>query len=98
MSDLVVIVPSRGRPHTMAEMARAFDETCTAGTRLVFAIDDDDPTRMDYMADEESRCAGTFFGSGFCTSALVTFRGCKSGMWDRSPWMSKVATPACTAF
>lgn len=39
MSDLVVIVPSRGRPQAVAELAAAFAETCTASTGLVFAID-----------------------------------------------------------
>lgn len=39
MSDLVVIVPSRGRPGAVAELAAAFRETCTASTCLVFAMD-----------------------------------------------------------
>lgn len=50
MADLVVIVPSRGRPHTVAGMAEAFERTCTADTRLWFAVDDDDPTVEGYMA------------------------------------------------
>lgn len=49
MADLVVIVPSRGRPHTVAEMAEAFEQTCTADTELVFAIDADDPMRTVYL-------------------------------------------------
>src|SRR5690606_33146170 len=48
MSGLVVIVPSRGRPHAVGEMAEAFEATCTAETELVFAIDEDDPTRDGY--------------------------------------------------
>lgn len=52
MSDLVVIVPSRGRPHTVAEMAEAFDATCTADTWLCFAVDQDDPTADDYRCDD----------------------------------------------
>lgn len=43
MSDLVVIVPSRGRPNAVAELADAFVETCTAGTALIVAVDGDDP-------------------------------------------------------
>jgi hypothetical protein len=50
MIDLLVIVPSRGRPATIAALTEAFDNTCTASTRLVFAIDDDDPTAADYAA------------------------------------------------
>lgn len=49
MADLVVIVPSRGRPESAVEMAAAFRETCTGDTQLIFAIDEDDPTRNDYL-------------------------------------------------
>jgi len=48
MADLVVIVPSRGRPQAARELAQAFVETCTADTRLVFAVDDDDPDLPGY--------------------------------------------------
>jgi hypothetical protein len=48
MTDLVVVVPSRGRPRRAGELVRAFEQTCTADTCLVFALDDDDPTRHDY--------------------------------------------------
>lgn len=48
MPDLVVIVPSRGRPEAARELAEAFAETCTADTRLVVAVDESDPTRSDY--------------------------------------------------
>lgn len=44
MADLVVIVPSRGRPTAAAELQTAFAETCTADTFLLFAVNDDDPT------------------------------------------------------
>jgi hypothetical protein len=43
MTDLLVIVPSRGRPAAVPALAAAFRETCTAETRLVFAVDHDDP-------------------------------------------------------
>lgn len=49
MADLVVIVPSRGRPHAVAEMAKAFKQTCTANTQLVFAVDTDDPEGQAYF-------------------------------------------------
>lgn len=48
MTDLVVIVPSRGRPHAAADLAAAFVET-KATSRLVFAVDEDDPTRNQYL-------------------------------------------------
>jgi hypothetical protein len=49
MADLVVIVPSRGRPEAAAELVETFRETCTADTRLVFAVDDDDPSLPGYL-------------------------------------------------
>lgn len=52
MNELVVIVPSRGRPHAVAELVQAFRETCTMQTTLVVAIDDDDPKYIGYMAFE----------------------------------------------
>jgi hypothetical protein len=48
MADLVVIVPSRGRPVAARELAASFAETCTADTRLVFALDSDDPELSAY--------------------------------------------------
>lgn len=48
MADLVVIVPSRGRPEATDEVAEAFADTCTADTALIFAIDGDDPMCRDY--------------------------------------------------
>ncbi len=44
MADLVVIVPSRGRPEAAAALVQHFKNTCMADTRLVFAVDDDDPS------------------------------------------------------
>jgi hypothetical protein len=48
MTDLVVIVPSRGRPGAAVELATAFTETLSTA-RLVFAVDEDDPTRNGYL-------------------------------------------------
>jgi hypothetical protein len=42
MPDLVVIVPTRGRPEAAAALAEAFRETCAADTTLVLALDEDD--------------------------------------------------------
>lgn len=49
MADLVVIVPSRGRPEAAAALVQAFNATRTADTLLIFAVDDDDPTRDEYV-------------------------------------------------
>jgi hypothetical protein len=51
MADLVVIVPSRGRPEAAAEVAEAFEVTCTADTKLVVALDDNDPKIDEYVDD-----------------------------------------------
>jgi len=48
MADLVVVVPSRGRPEQAHSLLVAFKATCTADTQLVFAVDDNDPTADDY--------------------------------------------------
>lgn len=47
--ELIVIVPSRGRPAAAAELVSAFRDTCTASTRLVLAIDEDDQSGPDYI-------------------------------------------------
>lgn len=48
MADLVVIVPSRGRPAAARELAETFEATCTADTLLVLAVDSDDETLPEY--------------------------------------------------
>jgi hypothetical protein len=47
MTDLVVIVPSRGRPQAAAELIEAFRQTRTTA-HLRFAVDEDDPAREEY--------------------------------------------------
>jgi hypothetical protein len=48
MDSLTVIVPSRGRPHTVADLAETFRDTCTERTWLLFAVDEDDPEHQAY--------------------------------------------------
>lgn len=48
MTDFVMVVPTRGRPHTVAELAKAFTSSCTGQTRLLIAVDDDDPEMSAY--------------------------------------------------
>jgi hypothetical protein len=43
VSDLTVLVPTRGRPHNAARLQQAFAATCRADTRLIFGVDVDDP-------------------------------------------------------
>ena len=49
MTALTVIVPSHGRPAAAVEVVAAFRETCIAATRLVFAVDADDPQLEEYL-------------------------------------------------
>jgi glycosyltransferase involved in cell wall biosynthesis len=50
MPDLVVVVPSRGRPKAVAELAEQCAKTCTADTVLLVVVDSDDPTLPEYQA------------------------------------------------
>lgn len=48
MSDLLVIVPSRGRPEEADALVHAWLDTSTADTRLRFVVDDDDVRLPEY--------------------------------------------------
>ena len=49
MVDLVVLIPSRGRPDTAVPIVDSFAETCvTTDTLLVFVVDESDPTLPAY--------------------------------------------------
>ncbi|MCM8552318.1 hypothetical protein [Streptomyces sp. STCH 565 A] len=45
--DLLVIIPTRGRPHTVPEIMAAWDETA-ATAHVLFAVDTDDPELAAY--------------------------------------------------
>lgn len=47
-ADLMMLVPSRGRPQAARELAQTFMSTSTANTVLVFVVDEDDPTLPEY--------------------------------------------------
>lgn len=49
--ELVIVVPSRGRPHAVAELRLEFTATCTARTALLPVVDADDATRNEYPAE-----------------------------------------------
>jgi len=48
MPDLVVVIPTRGRPQTVGPIMESFRETCREDTHLIFAVDGDDPTIETY--------------------------------------------------
>lgn len=43
MADMVVLVPSRGRPGNVGRLLEACAKTCRADTRVAFGFDEDDP-------------------------------------------------------
>lgn len=53
MGDLALIVPSRGRPHNIARLLDAMNQTCRADTRLIVGVDDDDPCLDEYRSFNE---------------------------------------------
>jgi hypothetical protein len=55
--ELIVVVPSRGRPHNIAELVASWDRTRTADSHLWVIVDDDDPQLDGYhrVAAESAR-------------------------------------------
>jgi hypothetical protein len=49
MNDLLVIVPSRGRPQNVKRLIEAMGQTCTADTTLLLGLDRDDRCKTDYL-------------------------------------------------
>ena len=45
---LVVIIPSRGRPHSIADLAKAFNDTTHQDTKIWITVDSDDPDLNKY--------------------------------------------------
>lgn len=50
MTDLAVLVPSRGRPHNVARLISACKRTCAGDVLLAFGFDEDDPALADNLA------------------------------------------------
>lgn len=48
MRDLIIIVPTRDRPHAVAELAATFQHTTEANTSLWLAVDSDDAHLNEY--------------------------------------------------
>ncbi len=42
MIDLIIVVPTRERPHQLAPMMQAFEQTCRALTKVFFVVDGQD--------------------------------------------------------
>lgn len=50
MSELLYLVPSRGRPGNAQDLIKAWFQTMAADTKLLFLLDDDDPKLDEYLA------------------------------------------------
>lgn len=48
MRDLLLVVPSRGRPHNVERLTRTLTGTCRASTDVLFGLDEDDPALGGY--------------------------------------------------
>lgn len=48
MKDLLMVIPSRGRPHNIVRLWETMAATCKGDTTLLVGLDDDDPTRAAY--------------------------------------------------
>jgi hypothetical protein len=51
MAEFIMIVPTRGRPQAVRQLAEAFSVTCTVDTQLLIAVDDDDPDLDGYQEE-----------------------------------------------
>jgi hypothetical protein len=50
MKDLLLVVPSRGRPGNIKRLFDAMQATCRGDTSIIVGLDDDDPSLSDYLA------------------------------------------------
>ena len=57
MTDLAILVPSRGRPANVARLVEACTKTCRTDYRLTFGFDEDDPELIENI-DAASGYAG----------------------------------------
>lgn len=85
MTDLVVIVPSRGRPGAAWALAQVFQQTCTGDTALIFSLDEDDPTRGDYPRVHELGMPGGL-GIGPSKSMVEALNMCAVGQLASNPF------------
>lgn len=49
MSEMTILVPSRGRPENIIRLMDAWSKTTTRNTRLLVLVDDDDPKLDEYL-------------------------------------------------
>lgn len=70
MSDLTIVVPSRGRPDNIHRLIKAFYGTTVLDTRLVVVVDQDDPSEGLYEDVCEATCGLGFVSFPFAATEL----------------------------
>lgn len=90
MTDLLVIVPSRGRPAAVTELAAAFVHTCTADTQLVIAIDSGNPQTADYLAAAQAHGIKVWINHDVPTM-VSALNSAASGLLAADPHIGAVA-------
>lgn len=53
MRDLLLVVPSRGRPQNIQRLLQCMADTCTVETDLLVGLDADDPSLPEYLTLED---------------------------------------------
>lgn len=84
--DLVVVVPSRGRPSAAAALADAFQTTCTGNTWIMVAYDHGDPYGSAYMdLHAPGARIPVRYTSGPSRSMVAALNGAVALLVDRHP-------------
>lgn len=83
MADLTILVPSRGRPAAVGPLTQAVGATCTAGTRLVFVVDESDPEQQDYIDAAFEHGAGVM---AWDSSSMVEALNHAATTIEPEPW------------
>lgn len=82
--DLLLIVPSRGRPGNVARFVRSVQSTSLARTDVVFCFDDDDPSLTQNLAAVKA-----------CAFPASTVTGPRKGL---AAWTNEIAREAAGSF
>jgi len=80
VKDLLIVVPSRGRPRNIARLLDAMDATCRGDTTLVVGLDEDDPWLDEYLA---------MFG----IKGVLSFTEVRPGLRQVVAWINALAVP-----
>jgi hypothetical protein len=85
MRDLLLVVPSRGRPQSVDRLWTAMQETCRGQTDLVVGLDEDDPLLLEYSETGLDPASGDLSGG----PEFVI----ESGLHQVVAWVNHLAVP-----